>query len=272
MIWGLGQDLGSQQDPSALAVVSQEVRLHPLRPNETETFYQVWATKLWQLNTSYLTIGEDMCRIVRKPPLAQPFLAFDVTGNIAYWNILQSLDPACDVHPIWITGGTTATVVENQRANVGKVELLSAMIAIFASGRLLIRDQPLGEVLKRQIQSLTVRITKALNQTVDIPRDATGHGDLAMAVALALWVAERTPVGWDGKLGDPSRPDRSILAKAPNGVFQSDPGLSAWKDPSFHQQRVYFDQDGHERAPDRDGPGARDGLPNGYIPPWGPDW
>lgn len=223
----LGQDLGSQQDPSALVVISQDVKPHPLRPGETESVYELMGCKIWQLKTDYLFIAREVADTVERPPLSSPPLAFDVTGNIAYWDILRSLEPACDLRPIWITGGNTANEVDNSRINVGKVELLRAMIGIFASGRLIIRASAYADVLTRQIQSLTRKISTARNEQIDIPRDGTGHGDLAMACALALWIAERTCIGWDGSLGTPT--ERGILGKCPRGTFPTDPELREWR-------------------------------------------
>lgn len=238
----LGMDLGKQSDPASIAIVTQTMRPHASRPKELEPVYFVRGLRRWPLGTDYAALADDVCKIVLMPPLNSPPFAFDCTGpGIPFGDILRRLEPACHLRPITITAGANVTETEFNAFNVAKRKLVGALVAVYASGRIKVRPDKdgsqEGKVLERQIQALTIQITKAGNETFEIPRDGSGHGDLAVACALAIWLGENTPLGWDGSLGSPQTvaEGRSILSTA-RDVFATD-DLSAWRGERERQIR-----------------------------------
>lgn len=87
---------------------------------------------------------------------------------------------------------------------------------------------------------------------IDAKRDASGHADRAIALALACLASRRDPApAWDGTLGDPDLlyECRSMLAKAPKNTFLTDPDLAGWKG---EPRRPWGQQPRHDDQKPRD--------------------
>lgn len=211
----LGLDLGKQVDPAALAGIDVKLRPNPLRPTELEKVYDVIALHRWPRLTPYTQIVSEVSLWVTRPPWDQPSLAFD-KGHVggAVFEMFQRAQPRCWLRPITITSGRAVTPQDDGGWHVAKSELASVLVAVHASGRVRIAPQSEAKILTQQIGSFTTKIVNGDVLSFDNPRDETGHGDVAMAVALAIWLGERTPFAWDGSLGLPKSESAGMTAGA----------------------------------------------------------
>lgn len=222
----LGLDLGKQSDMAALAVLEQTLRSHPLRPTEQEPTYACPYLKRWQLGTSYTQIVEDVCNLVKRPPLHEPILAMDKSGvGQAVYDMFVVAQPAAWLRPISITAGAAVSEKPDGTLHVAKRELASVLVSVFAGRRLAIVGTPEGAALQREIQKFTVKMTAAGNETFEAAQDRD-HDDLVMAVALALFIGEHCNSTWDGSIG---MSEQSALQKAPAGLFAADGRQGAWQ-------------------------------------------
>jgi Terminase RNaseH-like domain len=192
----VGLDLGQAQDYSALTVVERTA------PPDAEPIYAVRHLHRWPLGTSYATIADDVAALVYRPELLGCRLAADRTGvgRAVVEMIDQALadakgeNRAADLVGILITAGHQ-TVREGHDWHVAKKELVSALQALLSSGRLKIAPElALAETLVKELKAFKVKITVAGNETFEAWRERD-HDDLVLAVALAVWLADRGPRG-----------------------------------------------------------------------------
>lgn len=198
----IGLDLG-QQDFTALVVVERLLvppgnltveGLHRLagrmvRPVEE---YHVVHMARWPLGTAYPDIVNDVGRLTRRPPLSTDgLLVVDRTGvGTAVMDMFREawrdgrLAGAHQPIGVTITGGE-----HGNGWNLPKADLISAVQTTLQSGRLRVAPGPLVDVLQREMLAFRQKITPSGRTQYESPRrEGEGHGDLVMALALALAV------------------------------------------------------------------------------------
>lgn len=200
----VGLDLG-QQDFTALVVVE---RVHVPPGDLTVRAYgnmrgrtgigrpveehHVRHLARWPMGTAYPDVVAEVGRLMRRPPLdTDALLAVDRTGvgtavMDMFWEAWRDGRMAGAHRPIGITitGGEVG-----QGWNVPKADLMGAVQIALQSGRLRVAPGPLVQQLERELLSFRQKISVSGRATYDTPRrEGEGHGDLVMALALALAV------------------------------------------------------------------------------------
>jgi|ERR1043165_487768 hypothetical protein len=224
----VGLDLGKTSDFSALAAIEQFQRPHPDQRGhlgESQHHYLIGHLQRWQLGTPYPVVVKDVCGLMAQPPLPGSVLVVDQTGvGQAVVDMFRVARPQAWLRPVTITAGNTATEVPEEFGwHVPKKELVSTLQVLMQGRRLRVAPLPEGvvELLKRELETFRVKITAAANETFG----AMGTGqndDIVLAVAIALWIAEHTALGWKGEIGLPGGKEgrgNCAAAGAPAGVF-----------------------------------------------------
>ncbi len=93
---------------------------------------------------------------------------------------------------VWITAGAKTHIDDRGVWNVPKRELVSCLQVLLQSRRLTIANVPDRDLLKKELLNFRVKITAAMNETFAAWREGI-HDDLVLAVALAVWAADKTP-------------------------------------------------------------------------------
>lgn len=207
----IGLDLGKSQDPSAIAVV--ERRDYAERP--LPELVVRYLTQ-FHLGTSYIRVQDDITRMTASKKLQHAVLVADATGPGA--PVMDQFREAdVPLLAVIIGGGESrAHRLPDGTWRVTKKDLVGVLQVLLAQRRLIVPESlgSITEMLKAQLRGMQTKITKAGNETFE--HRSGEHDDLALALALACWAAERTA----GALGD-QRDDenQTDVAKAPEGVF-----------------------------------------------------
>jgi hypothetical protein len=206
-----GLDLAQAADFTALAILE--------KIGETPAAYQVRHLERFPLGTSYVEIVERVDDIFRRNELADTTLAVDQTGvGRAVLDMITQRGVRAAITPVTITAGHKATKAEDGW-HVPKKDLVSVLQVALQSGRLKIASGLRhAKLLTKELATFRVKITAAANETFEAWREGD-HDDLVLAVGLAVWAGERFFTGpW---IVDPEalRAGRSIVDRAPEGVF-----------------------------------------------------
>lgn len=215
----IGLDLGQAQDFSALAVVEQ-VRVLPAAVTSQDYAHalerqqaasgdpwrqQTAARKLpdlrtewhvrhlhrWPIGTSYPTIVEHVLQILDREPLATDgLLIVDGTGvGVAVTDMFDQAYMDHRMRGCYPPIRVTITSGEKRRNwNIPKSDLFGELqVALQQKALRVAAGLPLGDILEKELLAYRMKISAAGNATFDIQRrEGEGHGDLAMAVALAI--------------------------------------------------------------------------------------
>ena len=196
----VGLDLG-QNDYTALAVVERV-----LTPPGTLTVdgYERMAGRVgrpvaeprvvhlqrWPQGTPYPEVVAQVGRLMRRPPLATDgLLVIDRTGvGVAVMDMFREAYRDGTLAGCTLPVGVTITGGEHGTDfNVPKADLMGAVQSVLQGGRLRIAPGPLVDVLQKELLAFRQKISAAGRTTYDHPRrEGEGHGDLVMALALAL--------------------------------------------------------------------------------------
>lgn len=178
-VFTLGLDLGQAADYSALVVVESEADRYDVRDIHR-----------WPLRTPYPAIVADVRGRLHMPPLAGAALIVDATGvGRPVVDMFATQNVYCT--PVMITAGAQASRDADGYEYVPKRELVSTVQVMLQSQRLKIaRALPEAATLAQELLSFQTKITAAANETYGSWREGT-HDDLVLALALALWHAER---------------------------------------------------------------------------------
>ena len=191
----VGLDLGQQQDPSALAVIEKTVI------GDEKPRYACRHLERYQLGTSYPAIVEAVVKLLTAPtargttsPLADTALVVDATGVGRPVVDLFRLDSTVEsLVPVVITGGLAANYGDDGTLHVPKKELVSVLQVLLQSRRLTVaKGLALADVLIKELLTFKVKLTAAGNESFEAWRERD-HDDLVLAVAIALWYADRDP-------------------------------------------------------------------------------
>ncbi len=217
-----GLDLAQTTDFSALATLEQALRPRADQPKEPETVYTIRGLRRFERGMRYVEQAETTKALFGRPPLADSMLVIDQTGvGVAAVEIFRAAGIRAWIRPVVITAGHATTATEDGGWHVPKKELAHTLVSLLEGGRLQIpRAAAEAETLRKELQAFRVKITRAANETFSAWREGD-HDDLVLAVALAAWVGEHSPVAWDGSVGmaAPGQGGRSVVADAPDGVF-----------------------------------------------------
>jgi hypothetical protein len=192
-----GLDLGKQSDPSALAVIeSTSVRQAPTAP---QLHHACRWLRRWPLGTPYPEIIDEVGALLTRPPLAGCALAADATGvgsgiiDMAR-DRYRRADLSIPVYGVLITSGFAVTYAADGW-HVAKRELVSALQALLQGRRVTVaRGLPEAETLARELEQFQLRITESNNEIYGTWRSGA-NDDLALALMIACWFAERRGVG-----------------------------------------------------------------------------
>lgn len=199
----IGLDLGQAKDFTALCII-ECVRSIDYTGKDEITNLNCVHLQRWKLRTSYPSIVADVVRMVNslKPyqsPDARPVLAIDATGcGAPVVDLFKREKINAELRPIQIVGG--ANVSEEFGMNrVPKRDLVSAVQVALQNRTLKVADVlHEADTLLRELQNFTVKITDAANDVYGAWREGT-HDDLVLAVALALWNANKPPFRIDDR-------------------------------------------------------------------------
>lgn len=205
----VGLDIGKVNDPTAIAIIEEQVYCPPLGGWVSETaitgqLAELWykspeTRELWQsqalgqppiycrhlarwtIGTPYPVIVRDVIALVHTPPLVgKVTLIPDATGVGA--PIVDLLyNAGVTMFPVTITGGTTAN-----GGNVPKRDLISSVQWLLQAQRLKIASSlPDAAVLTKELSNYRVAITQSAHETFNAREGE--HDDLVLALALACW-------------------------------------------------------------------------------------
>jgi len=183
----VGLDLGKSMDYTAVAILE-------VFGEAPEATYHCRHLQRFKLGTSYPHIVESVRELCRREPLlsSKPTLAVDQTGvGNAVVDIFKQAKLNADLQPILIHGGDNA-VRENGVWRVPKRELVGSTQVALQTGRLKIAAElPEVSILQTELQNFQVEISES---GFDSYNARTGsHDDLVLALAMGLWLAQRTP-------------------------------------------------------------------------------
>ena len=182
----MGLDLGQANDPSALAILKRIPRV------EQKPLYHLGHVERYPLGTEYPKIVSHVGAALRSDLLADncQFLA-DATG-VGRPVVDMFRAARLPVTAITITGGDVWSRDDKGGFRVPKKELASVLQVVLQSGRLLFAEElPLLSVLKHELLNFKVKINLATgHESFEAWREGD-HDDLVLAVALAIWYAER---------------------------------------------------------------------------------
>lgn len=187
----MGLDLGQAKDYTALAIVERSGEDSP------SYIYSVPFLHRYELGTKYPAIVDDVVKMTKTPQLARTnlTLAIDQTGvGAPVVDMFTRSELRTDIKPVHITGGSQETC-ERGVYYVPKRVLVSLVQVALQNGRLKISSHlKYASTLTGELQNFQVKITENAHDTYGAWREGT-HDDLVLALALALWAAQRQGVG-----------------------------------------------------------------------------
>ncbi len=194
----IGLDLGQAKDFTALGIIECVRSVNTFSGKDEITQLNCVHLQRWQLRTSYPAIVADVVRMINslKPvqsPDYKPVLAIDATGvGAPVVDLFKQENINAELRPIQIVGGANISE-EFGMTRVPKRDLVSVVQVGLQNKTLKIANE-LAEAgtLARELQNFTVKITDSANDVYGAWREGN-HDDLVLAVALALWTANKPP-------------------------------------------------------------------------------
>ena len=183
----IGNDLGQASDYTALTVVVEDDGIYHLRyldrfrgipyPSIVERVATLVKRLTAKNGRSPVAIGNGMFL-----PVSPCRLIVDATGvGRAVVDMFLAADIPCRIVPITITAGSKVTSDGRGGYHVPKRDLISSAQCLLQSRRLFYdRKLPLIDVLIKELQAFTVRITAAANETFGEWRTGK-HDDCVLA-------------------------------------------------------------------------------------------
>jgi hypothetical protein len=187
----VGLDLGQRQDHSAIALVER------VQQNSKTVLYAVRGVERVALGTPYPKVVERVRGILGSWELqGRSSLVVDATGvGAPVVDALKASLLGTEITAVTITGGERAAENRSsygiQRWNVPKRDLVAGVQMLLERGELRIAKEmrQAGALLK---ELLDMRVMAKATGKVRIGAEGAGeHDDLAIALALACWKAQR---------------------------------------------------------------------------------
>ena len=206
-----GLDLGQSHDYSAMAGIETVQKFTHKRGGQ----YPAWGTDVsigdplvivrflhrWPLDTSYPDIVRDVQKILNRTKQREgkePALVIDYTG---VGRPVFDMFKESELRPkgISIHGGNTVSH-ENGVYNVPKRDLVGALQVLYQNDRIKISGAlPEKKQLNHELLNFKVKVSDSGHDTYEAWREKD-HDDLVLAVACAVWFANRGD-GWGWKSG-----------------------------------------------------------------------
>ncbi len=224
----LGLDLGQTTDPTAVVALRRSMRITceglPLRDYRGVLMFQYLCGYIHRLDlgTPYPEIVRFVASLVESPAFGPGHtrLAIDATGvGRAVVDLFLNRRMRCEVVPITITAGDTTRFDSWNNTSVRawwvpKNELVSAMQALLATGRLKVARVSFAEDFQRELLDFRVRTTESANEVFNAREGA--HDDLLLGGSLAAWLGEQSATDYavePSEAGAPRSPEAEALAK-----------------------------------------------------------
>jgi hypothetical protein len=199
----VGLDLGQRQDYSALAVVERRERGTRVahlpwmeRREDGEGTLVVRHLERMKLGTPYTQVVRRVVEVMRHGALGGPRrLVVDATGvGMPVVDMLRASRPGCEIAAVLITGGQGERF-DGKVWHVPKLDLLARLQGLLEQKRLRIsRRMRESGTLVRELTDM--RSTRRASGRLRVGADGSGeHDDLALAVALAVWMGRKGKVG-----------------------------------------------------------------------------
>src|SRR5262249_14605041 len=149
------------------------------------------------LGPPYTAVCARLVTLFEKAPLTRTTLAVDQTAvGRPVIDMLRRSPIQSSIRPITITSGHRATPSETGGWLVPKRRLRRVLQVKLQARRIKVAPSlPEAEMLVRELTTFQVKITAAANETFGAWREGL-HGDLVLAVAIAVWQAERALEAW----------------------------------------------------------------------------
>ena len=192
-----GLDLGKSRDFSVLCVVERAAG------PQKEPTYAVRHLRRWPLGTPYTRVAEEAAKVVYHPDLRLPRLAVDATGvgqavvEMVRGALTQQpgTGPRALLAPVVIAGGHAIRRAPDGTWHVGKVQLVSVLDAVVRSRRLKIAaGLAHAPTLAGELRAFREKRTDTGHSKFEALQERL-HDDMVLALALALWLADRVPRG-----------------------------------------------------------------------------
>jgi hypothetical protein len=158
----------------------------------------------WPLGTSFTGIASDLNALLTRPPQPKPphdapllagcVLAVDGTGvGQPVLEFFRRAGLPADLRGVFVTAGNLDTRDDAGYYHVPKKSLMGTLELLLESRRLdIARGIPLATGLAKELSSFGTKGKAARRETFECWRECE-QDDLVLAVALAAWIAERTP-------------------------------------------------------------------------------
>jgi hypothetical protein len=195
----IGLDLGKLTDYTAAIPLRRSLSIntrngHPDRDSRGRLFYRFDVAGIirYPKGTEYTEIVKHIVRQLLRPEMGRrPKLVMDASGvGVAVEEMFRtSLQPYPHIEciAVTITAGRAVLPVGRNQYHVAKQELIGVIRSVLESGRFKVpKGLENAELLKRELQDFTRRITAAGNETASARQSA--HDDLVLACAVALWL------------------------------------------------------------------------------------
>jgi hypothetical protein len=180
----VGVDLGKQQDPTAIAVVSARTEMRPL--------FRVGHLERLPLGTDYVASVAHVRDLLRRPIFRNAELIVDETGCGG---------PVCDLFEeqglsptrVTITAGLSSEVEDKgRRWKIAKQMLVSRLEAALADRRLhILQTLPEAAALINELQHFEQWQMDSGRWRYGARSEGKQHDDLVIALALSVWKAHR---------------------------------------------------------------------------------
>lgn len=179
-----GADLGQARDPSAIAVVERIASIVPASP----AVFAVRHLERLPLGTPYPEVAARLAALFDRAPLSGGTLVVDETGvGKPVVDLLRTMPLKATLRPLTITSGARTRVEPSGRWRVPKKLLVANVQRLLGAGRLKIADGlPEAAALLRELADFRVTITPHAHETFGAGSHS-GHDDLVVALALAVW-------------------------------------------------------------------------------------
>ena len=215
----IGCDIGRAQDNSALAVLARRIEMVDPRvfdPSSALPMYYCTYLRRYDLQTPYFMVQEDAARIWALPDLraTSNYMIWDATGVGMPLVEAMRRQHRIPVKGVTITGGDNSSNPKPNDYNVAKSHLVTSLMDLVQRKRLKVLQGVMhGEEFLRQLDVFGYKVNK---DTGNMSYEATiekVHDDLVIAMALAVWFAERVTPFFMPKVGGNDNPPYDPLGR-----------------------------------------------------------
>lgn len=183
----IGIDIGQRRDPTAVCVVQREERSGL---NRSEVQFGVRVLDRLPLGTPYPKVAQclqDLVGDVAALAGVTPVVYVDATGvGLPVVDLLRAAVPKAKVVAVFFNYGDRR-IEEHDEVRLGKGFLVSRLVALFQTERILLKPTPETEVLREELDNFEIRVDQNANTTLGAFKVGT-HDDLVTALGLAVQV------------------------------------------------------------------------------------